>query len=287
MGIQRFEEIQAWQEARVLAGMVNALLAQETFNREFVLQDQLQRSTVSIMANIAEGFGSQSHKEFARFLYIALRSGSEVQSHMYLAIDRGLASKEQFDRIYKQCDVVRRLILALIRSLREPMARPASVRTSHLAPRTSHRSLQAGFTLIELLVVIIIIGLLAALVGPKLFGRVGKGRQAAAQAQIELFGTALDNFRLDTGRYPTSDEGLRALLVIPGAIENWDGPYLKKQEIPVDPWGHRYEYKSPGEHGDYDIISFGGDGVAGGDGENQDIVSWQNIKRAGQQQVDQ
>jgi general secretion pathway protein G len=147
--------------------------------------------------------------------------------------------------------------------------------------RTSHRN-QAGFTLIELLVVIIIIGLLAALVGPKLFGRVGKGKQAAAQAQIELFGAALDNFRLDVGRYPTSEEGLKAMLVNPGAVENWDGPYLKKQEIPLDSWVHPFVYKSPGEHGDYDIISYGGDGVAGGDGENQDIVSWAGIKRAGE-----
>ena len=142
---------------------------------------------------------------------------------------------------------------------------------------------RTGFTLIELLVVIIIIGLLAALVGPKLFGRVGKGKQAAAQAQIELFGAALDNFRLDVGRYPTSDEGLRALLVNPGGIGNWDGPYLKKQEIPIDPWTHAYVYKSPGEHGDYDILSYGGDGVAGGDGENQDIVSWKGVKQAGSQ----
>lgn len=148
--------------------------------------------------------------------------------------------------------------------------------------RTLRRS-QAGFTLIELLVVIIIIGLLAALVGPKLFGRVGKGKQAAAQAQIELFGAALDNFRLDVGRYPTSDEGLRALLVNPGGVENWDGPYLKKQELPVDPWTHAYVYKAPGEHGDYDIVSYGGDGVAGGDGENQDVVSWKSVKQAGSQ----
>lgn len=140
---------------------------------------------------------------------------------------------------------------------------------------------QAGFTLIELLVVIIIIGLLAALVGPKLFGRVGKGKQAAAQAQIELFGAALDNFRLDVGRYPTSEEGLKVLLINPGSIPNWDGPYLKKQEVPLDSWGHPYLYKSPGDHGDYDIISYGGDGVAGGDGENQDVVSWQGIKRVG------
>src|SRR5574337_579237 len=141
---------------------------------------------------------------------------------------------------------------------------------------------RAGFTLIELLVVIIIIGLLAALVGPKLFGRVGKGKQAAAQAQIELFGAALDNFRLDVGRYPTSDEGLKALLVNPGAVTNWDGPYLKKQEVPLDPWGNAYIFKSPGEHGDYDIVSYGGDGVSGGEGENQDVVSWAGIKRAGE-----
>ncbi len=136
-----------------------------------------------------------------------------------------------------------------------------------------------GFTLIEIMVVVIIIGLLAALVGPQLFGRVGKSRLSAAQAQIELFGVALDNYRLDVGRYPSSSEGLDALQKNPG-IDTWDGPYLKK-DLPPDPWGKPYVYKAPGEHGEYDLLSYGGDGTAGGDGENADVVSWQVLKKKG------
>jgi len=135
---------------------------------------------------------------------------------------------------------------------------------------------ERGFTLFEILVVITIIGLLAALVGPRLFGKVSAARQKAAKAQIELFGTALDAFRLDTGRYPTTEEGLKALREKPSGLENWQGPYLPK-EIPVDPWAKPYAYKSPGEHGDYDLISYGLDGVEGGEGENQDVVSWKDI----------
>ena len=138
---------------------------------------------------------------------------------------------------------------------------------------------QSGFTLIEILVVVIIIGLLAALVGPRLFTRVGKSKQAATQAQIELFGVALDNFRLDVGRYPTTQEGLQVLQTNPG-IEGWDGPYLKK-EIPPDPWGRAYAYKAPGDHGEYDLISYGADGAPSGEGENVDIVSWQVLKKSG------
>src|SRR5512136_469102 len=119
---------------------------------------------------------------------------------------------------------------------------------------------QQGFTLIEILVVVIILGLLVALVGPRLWGRVSGAKQKAAKAQIELFGTALDAFRLDTGRYPTTEEGLKALREKPSGVDNWQGPYLPK-EIPVDPWKKPYVYKSPGDHYDYDIISYGADGV--------------------------
>lgn len=135
---------------------------------------------------------------------------------------------------------------------------------------------ERGFTLVEILVVIIIIGLLAALVGPKLFGKVSVAKQKAAKAQIELFGTALDALRLDVGRYPTTEEGLNALRVKPSGMDAWKGPYLPK-EIPVDPWAKPYIYKCPGDHGDYDLISYGLDGTEGGDGENQDIVSWKDI----------
>jgi general secretion pathway protein G len=135
---------------------------------------------------------------------------------------------------------------------------------------------EQGFTLIELLVVIIIIGLLGALVAPKFFGKVSGARQKAAKAQIELFGTALDTFRLDVGRYPTSEEGLKALREKSSGVEGWQGPYLPK-EIPSDPWGTPYVYRCPGEHGEYDLISYGLDRVEGGEGENLDIVSWKDI----------
>lgn len=134
---------------------------------------------------------------------------------------------------------------------------------------------QGGFTLIELLVVIIILGLLAGLVGPRLFGRVGQSKQAAARAQIELLGAALDQYRLDAGSYPPSSAGLEALVKNPN-VPNWSGPYLKKNDVPKDPWGNPYRYKCcPGDHGDYDIWSDGADGAAGGEGENADITSWQ------------
>ncbi|NTV43953.1 MAG: type II secretion system major pseudopilin GspG [Syntrophobacteraceae bacterium] len=131
---------------------------------------------------------------------------------------------------------------------------------------------QRGFTLIELLIVMIILGLLAALVGPKMFQKVGSSKQKAAKAQISLFGTALDAYRLDLGGYPPSQLGLDGLRKNPGN-DLWDGPYLSK-DIPLDPWGHPYVYRAPGEHGDYDLFSMGADGQEGGEGENSDVVSW-------------
>ena len=133
----------------------------------------------------------------------------------------------------------------------------------------------SGFTLLELLIVMIIIGLLAALIGPKMIGRVGESRQTVAKQQIEGFSTALEMFKLDTTRYPTQEQGMEALVVTPHGVENWKGPYLKKKFIPKDPWGNEYVYVYPGENGDYDIISYGADGAEGGDGENADVVSWE------------
>ena len=133
---------------------------------------------------------------------------------------------------------------------------------------------ERGFTLVELLVVIIILGLLASLVGPRLFGRVGQSKQATAKAQIELLGAALDQYRLDVGSYPPSGVGLSALVQNPN-VPNWSGPYLKKNAVPLDPWGKAYQYKCcPGDRGDYDLWSYGADGAPGGEGENADVASW-------------
>jgi general secretion pathway protein G len=131
-----------------------------------------------------------------------------------------------------------------------------------------------GFTLLELLVVMVIIGLLVGYVAPMYFKQVGKSEVKVARAQIESFGKALDQYRLDTGHYPTTEQGLAALITKPADETRWDGPYLKKG-IPTDPWGTAYTYKRPGTHGEFDIISFGKDTVPGGTGEDADIGNWE------------
>ncbi len=134
---------------------------------------------------------------------------------------------------------------------------------------------ERGFTLIELLVVVIILGLLVGLVGPRLLGRVGQSKTAAARAQVELFGASLDQYKLDVGSYPTSAQGLDALVKNPGG-DRWAGPYLKKSSVPKDPWGNPYQYACcPGQHGDYDLWTYGADNAPGGDGENADVTSWE------------
>jgi general secretion pathway protein G len=138
----------------------------------------------------------------------------------------------------------------------------------------AQRSRQQGFTLIELLVVMVIIGLLGALVGPRLFRNVGKSKVTAAKAQIGMFMASLGQYKLEVGTFPTTEEGLLALRMKPVSANRWDGPYMQK-DVPLDPWGNPYIYKYPGEHGDEpDIISHGGDGREGGEGENEDVVSW-------------
>src|SRR5215471_695435 len=131
----------------------------------------------------------------------------------------------------------------------------------------------AGITLIELLVVMVIIAMFATLVGGRLFKSVDKAKVTQAKSQIQEFESVLDMFRLEVGRYPTTDEGLQALRAKPSGVENWDGPYLKK-DVPIDPWGHPYVYKCPGQHGDFDLYSLGGDGQEGGEGDASDIVNW-------------
>lgn len=130
-----------------------------------------------------------------------------------------------------------------------------------------------GFTLLELLVVMVIIGLLAGYVGPRFFSQIGKSEVNTARAQLDAFGKALDQYRLDVGRYPSSEQGLEALVVAPSGEKRWQGPYLKKA-APPDPWGKPYAYRHPGEHGEYDLYSYGADGQPGGEGTAVDIVNW-------------
>ena len=130
-----------------------------------------------------------------------------------------------------------------------------------------------GFTLLELLVVMVIIGLLAGYVGPKYFAQIGKSEIKMTQAQISALDKALQQYRLDVGHYPTTEQGLAALMTKPAGEQRWDGPYMQK-DVPLDPWDFPYVFKSPGEHGDYDLLSMGKDGQPGGDGDAADITNW-------------
>ena len=136
-------------------------------------------------------------------------------------------------------------------------------------------SAMRGFTLIELLVVLAIIGLLAGLVGPQVMKHLGGAKTKTARVQIEDLAGALDMYRMDVGRYPTSSEGLQALVEKPSSARSWNGPYLRKNKVPQDPWIYDYHYVSPGEHSRFDLYSLGADNSAGGDGEDQDINSWE------------
>lgn len=140
--------------------------------------------------------------------------------------------------------------------------------TRTLATRPEH-----GFTLLELLVVMVIIGMLAGFVAPKFFAQIGKSEVKTARAQLDALEKALDQYRLDNAHYPSSEQGLAALNERPAGEMKWAGPYLKKA-VPLDPWGHPFNYKFPGDHGEYDLLSLGKDGQPGGSGEAEDLVSW-------------
>jgi len=140
-------------------------------------------------------------------------------------------------------------------------------------PIPSPRHVSSGFTLLELLVVMVIIGLLVGYVGPRYFSQVGKSEVKAARAQIDALEKALDQYRIDTGHYPSQEAGLAALFTRPSNESKWEGPYLKKG-VPRDPWGNAYVYKIPGEHGEFDLLSYGKDGQPGGSGEAADVTNW-------------
>ncbi len=154
-----------------------------------------------------------------------------------------------------------------------PTSMPCAVSLAFYRRHTRLGKRHRGFTLLELLVVMVIIGLLAGYVGPKLFAQIGKSETKVTRAQIDALQKALDQYRIDTGRYPSTEQGLATLLNRPADEPRWGGPYLAKA-VPADPWGRSYVYLSPGRHGDYDLLSYGRDGQPGGDGEDADLTSW-------------
>jgi len=157
--------------------------------------------------------------------------------------------------------MIRRVVISIVRSA-EPCGLASRARRS------------SGFTLLELLVVMVLIGMLAGFVAPRYFAQVGKSQIKVARAQLDALDKALDQFRLDVGHYPTSEEGLQALVVAPSGETHWAGPYLKKG-VPADPWGRPYIYQLPSTHGgDFDLLSYGKDGRPGGTGEDADITNW-------------
>lgn len=156
-----------------------------------------------------------------------------------------------------------------------PFQRTPDVEASVTSPTgTVVAVARAGFTLVEMLVVLVIIGLIMGLVGPRVLNYLTDAREKTARLQIESFSNALDLFYIDAGRYPTSAEGLAALSQRPPGVDAWNGPYVKGGSVPADPWGNPYVYRSPGQHGSYDIVSLGADGRDGGEGSNADVTSW-------------
>lgn len=146
-----------------------------------------------------------------------------------------------------------------------------------MPPILIHRTIHSdnGFSLIELLVVLVILSLLGSIVGPQVMKHLGRAKTDTAALQISDLSAALDLYLLETGRYPTTEEGLDALLAAPEGVSSWNGPYLRKAHVPSDPWGNPYKYKSPGEHGDFDLFTYGSDNTFGGTKESQDVTSWE------------
>ena len=145
---------------------------------------------------------------------------------------------------------------------------------SHLKHKNGRRN-TAGFTLIELLVVLVILGLLAGLVGPRVIKHLGESKTKTAMLQIQELSSALDLYRLEVGTYPTTDQGLEALVEKPVGVAQWNGPYLRKKTVRLDPWGQPYKYRSPGEHDAFDIYTYGADNAEGGEGEARDVLGWE------------
>jgi general secretion pathway protein G len=271
--ITSFGDLDVYKMARKLRREVWTFVQTLPPSERTALAPQMKRAALSITNNLAEGFGRYHYQENIQFCLVARGSSNELLDDFIACLDVGYLTPSTFERYDAMIKELVRKINGYIAAQRR---QKASFLGNHQSPVTNQSVAQGGFTFIEIMVVVAILAILAALVVPRVMGRTDEAKRTATKVQIRNIEGALQLYKLDNGIYPSTEQGLKALVEKPttGIIpKKWkpDG-YLAK--VPEDPWGNAYKYVSPAPKGDYEITSFGTDGEAGGDGKNADITNF-------------
>ncbi len=279
--ITSFEELDVYKQAREIRREVWIYTRSLPREERFVLANQMRRAALSITNNMAEGFGRFHFQENVHFCLLARGAANELLNDFNACLDAGYMEQPQGNRLKGMVLNLIKGLNAYIASQRRQKSKQSVASQLHNHQSLNHQSLdqcskEGGFTFIEIMVVVAILAILAALVVPRIMGRTDEAKRTAAKVQIRNIEGALQLYKLDNGVYPSTEQGLRALVEKPtvGVIpKKWKpGGYLQK--IPEDPWGNPYKYLSPSPRGEYEIISLGTDGEVGGEGVNADITNW-------------